>query len=176
MIVPSYNNDRSDDLSKHIKVYLRMGLLIMAAWGVNCDGSCRCGKADCKYPGKHPHGEFCPHGLKDASGDINVISSWIAQDPTLNLGVRTGKESGITVLDVDPRHGGLESLKALDVPDTLRAKTGGNGYHYFFQHPGVPVKSAANVFGPGLDTRGDGGYIIVAPTRHASGGTYEWMT
>jgi len=89
------------------------------------------------------------------------------------LGIATGAVSGVVVLDSDPAdHGGEESIKEYEIPTTLTAKSGGNGRHCYFKHPGQDVISSTNVFGKGVDVRGDGGYIIVAPSSHRSGGVY----
>ena len=91
------------------------------------------------------------------------------------------KGSGIVVLDVDtPRHGGDESLAFLEEKHSAVARyatmvlTGGGGTHYFFKHPGVKVPNSAGRVGPGIDIRGDGGYVLVPRSNHASGRQYEW--
>ena len=85
------------------------------------------------------------------------------------------------VLDVDTLKGGDDGLSDLlqvhgPLPETVMAITGSGGYHYLFAHPGADIKIRNSVenLGTGLDVRGDGGYIIVAPSRHASGRCYEW--
>jgi hypothetical protein len=87
----------------------------------------------------------------------------------------------VIALDVDGPEGVL-SLAALEavhgpLPPTLRQRTGSGGYHYFFQHPGGGrrVKNSVRALGPGLDVRGDGGYVVIAPATHWSGGVYEWL-
>jgi hypothetical protein len=60
------------------------------------------------------------------------------------------------------------------LPETLTQKTGGGGRQYFFQHPGGHVKSK-NAFITGADFKADGGYVIVPPSGHRSGGRYEWI-
>ena len=59
-------------------------------------------------------------------------------------------------------------------PRTLEADTGGGGKHIIFQHPGVAFKNSASDLGEGLDIKTDGGYIVAAPSLHASGGVYRW--
>jgi hypothetical protein len=85
------------------------------------------------------------------------------------------------VLDVDPAHGGEASLAELvdaheALPATLEVRTGGGGRHLYFAHPGVRVANSVGALGPGLDVRGDGGYILAPPSGHASGGTYRRLT
>jgi hypothetical protein len=138
-------------------------------------GGCSCHREDCPSPAKHPR---TPHGLRDASTDPEVVSRWWRRWPDANIGVRTGGESGLIVLDVDPDHGGLRSLVELErrhgrLPPSLTVRTG-TGRHYWFRHPGWPLRNSAGRLGPGIDLRGDGGYIIAPPSRHASGRRYQW--
>jgi len=145
-------------------------------------GRCSC-RRECAHPAKHPR---VAGGFHAASRDVAVIGRWWGRWPDATVAVATGAVSGIVVLDVDPRSGGSESLALLEdlvgpVPATLTARTGGGGTHLFFAHPGGVVGNSAGRlagFGepfPGLDVRGDGGYVIVAPSRHASGGRYRWV-
>jgi hypothetical protein len=82
------------------------------------------------------------------------------------------------VLDVDPDHGGDESLESVldrfgPLPDGRLVRTGSGGRHFYFAHPGSLVRNdTGRLLGPGLDIRGDGGYVIAPPSRHASGGSY----
>lgn len=146
--------------------------------------SCTCGKPGCKHAGKHPRTK---HGLKDASTDVARITRWWTDWPEANIGVATGASCGshgVLVLDVDPRHQGDTSLTELEaghgeLPATVRARTGGGGEHVFFRHPGQAggmIKSRANFckHSPGLDLKTDGGYVVVAPSTHASGSLYMW--
>jgi hypothetical protein len=155
--------------------YADLGLLVLPLWSAH-NGRCGCGKAGCTSAGKHPHGRYAPHGLKNATQDGVVICSWFNNGQTVNIGILTGVESGIVVLDVDPRHGGEESLKTLGpLPDTAKVATGGGGWHYFFRHPGHEVHNSAGELGDGLDIRGDGGYVVAAPSVHVSGQQYRWL-
>lgn len=95
------------------------------------------------------------------------------------MAVRTGAASGLVVLDVDPGHGGARSLDALvrrygSLPVGPVVRTGSGGLHFFFAHPGYTVRNSAGRLGSGLDVRGDGGYVIVPPSRHRSGHVYIW--
>src|SRR5207247_1037904 len=75
------------------------------------DGHCTCGWQDCGSPGKHPR---TPNGVYDATTDPAVIIRWWGRWPNANVGVATGAASGVIVLDVDPRHGGDDSLVDLE--------------------------------------------------------------
>jgi hypothetical protein len=112
------------------------------------------------------------HGFKDATTDEEVIRTWLA-DRDSNIGIATGPGSGIAVLDIDPRHGGDQSISQLNIPETVEAQTGGGGRHLYFSYPATPVGTRAGI-APGLDICGDGGCIVAPPSRHVSGEIYEW--
>ena len=138
-----------------------------------CDGICSCGKPKCGSDGKHPRTK---NGHKDATRDEQQIHAWWTRYPDANIGVATGSVSGILVLDVDPRHGGDESLAKLiaehsELPNTVEQVSGGGGWHFFFRYADG-VKNSAGRLGAGLDVRGEGGYIIVAPSKTI--GEYRW--
>lgn len=131
-----------------------------------------------KPNGKNPDGKNprTAHGFKDATTDAGQIAAWAAQWPDALVDVPTGKASGLFVLDVDVKNGkdGFSTLQAigwnLPATRTHRTKRGG-GAHYLFRNPdGIPLKSSAGNMGDGLDTRGDGGYIVWWP---AHGGEVE---
>ncbi|MEW6474294.1 MAG: bifunctional DNA primase/polymerase [Actinomycetota bacterium] len=139
-------------------------------------GACSCGRADCTSPAKHPRTR---RGLNEATTDPETVAAWWRRWPSANLALRTGAASGLVVIDVDPAHGGDASLARLvaehgPLPRTLTVATGSGGRHYYFAHPGQPVRNSAGVLGPGLDVRGDGGYVVAPPSRHITGGTYQW--
>src|SRR5207248_3906466 len=108
-------------------------------------------------------------------------SSWWRRWPEANVGVRTGAVSGLVVIDVDARHGGAASLGHLlrrfgALPPGPRVRTGG-GMHLYFRHPGESIANdVGRRLGPGIDVRGDGGYVIAPPSRHASGARYAWAS
>jgi hypothetical protein len=107
------------------------------------------------------------------------IDAWYGRWRDANVGVVTGAASGLVVLDIDVHHGGTESLASLErehgsVPDTVEALTGGGGRHLYFAHPGGMVHNRAGLE-PGIDVRGDGGYIVAPPSLHPSGKRYAWI-
>ena len=155
----------------------KSGIPVLPLHQVLGDGSCSCRKADCKSFGKHP---LTAHGLLDATTDAEQIRRWWGANPTANVGLRTGPEAGIFVIDVDPRHGGLETWLAIvaehgEPPITKEAITGGGGNHLFFRYPtGRRIASGANVLGAGVDIRGEGGYVVAPPSNHQAGSDYRW--
>src|SRR5262245_10683653 len=136
-------------------------------------GQCGCGDINCKSPGKHP---LIPKGFLNAMVDAEVIRAWWQKYPLANIGIATGQVSGLAVVDVDDRAGlpAFEKLAGLKLKNIPRQRTGrdSKGWHFFFQYPGSHVKNGTK-FLPGLDSRGDGGYIIAAPSVHGSGRQYK---
>lgn len=106
------------------------------------------------------------------------IDAWYRHRGHANVGIVTGRVSGLVVIDVDPRHGGEESLRRLQqdaglFERTVEAETGGGGRHLYFAHPGIPLQNRVGI-APGLDLRGDGGCVVAPPSTHSSGRRYVW--
>jgi hypothetical protein len=133
------------------------------------------------FPVKPDKSPYTANGFKDASTDEATTRQRWHKWPDAGIGVPTGEASGWLVSDIDPRHGGDASLSVLieqyeEWPATLEARTGGGGHHIIFAYPqGSNIRNSAGKLGEGIDVRGDGGYIIVAPSVHASGKAYEWL-
>jgi hypothetical protein len=89
-----------------------------------------------------------------------------------NIGIRCGAASGgLIVIDVDA--GG--DVAALGLPETVTARTGGGGFHYFFKCA-QPLKNTAGKLGLHIDTRGDGGQVVAPGSIHPETGVmYEWV-
>lgn len=161
-----------DSLASWAIKYYWLGWSVIPAHNVTEQGKCSCGRAKCSSVGKHPRIRWEMYQRKRASE--NEITNWWRQWPTANIAIITGKISGIVVLDIDPRHGGDESLIDLKLPEsTVTSKTGGQGQHLVFRCPSEPIANRANAW-PGIDVRGDGGYIIAPPSNHEQGQRYEW--
>lgn len=152
----------------------RLGWPVFPCCWITEAGACSCGLPECGSPGKHP---LTAQGFRDASKDIAQIRQWWTRWPQANIGVPTGEASGFDALDIDPRHGGEESLAELEflhgrLPATAEQITGGGGRHLLFRHrDGMGCQVGVL---PGIDVRGDGGYILVAPSTHISGRRYAW--
>ena len=108
------------------------------------------------------------------------VDGWFRQWSDANIGIVTGAVSDLIVLDIDPAHGGSESLAQMEqrhgkLPPTPEVTTGGGGHHLYFRHPGGTVRNRA-ALAPGLDLRADGGYVVAPPSLHPSGRHYIWRT
>lgn len=130
---------------------------------------CSC-RHSCDKPGKHPR---TLRGKDDAVNDLDTVERWWRMWPTANIGIRP--LDGQIVLDVDPRNGGEVQLAAMldrygPLPATRMARTGSGGLHLWFTCPGR-VRGA---LAPGIDIKSASGYLVVPPSVHASGGSYEW--
>ena len=113
-----------------------------------------------------------------ASSNIDQIELWYRRWPVCNWGIVTGQRSGIWVLDCDGQDG-LESFwlkcKEHGVIDTLAVRTSNEGTHLYFRWPtNGAVRTAAKVL-PGVDVRGEGGYVISPGSIHPDGVQYEWL-
>jgi hypothetical protein len=160
---------------KAASIYARLGWRVVPLHSVTA-GACSCSRgAECRSAGKHPR---LNDWVAEASNDPETIAEWVAEYPTANVGVATGSASGFFVLDVDPRHGGDDALAELieehgELPTTVQAQTASGGSHYLFKLPDYPVTNSAGRVGRGLDIRGDGGQIVVAPS--VTSGPYRWV-
>ena len=132
---------------------------------------------------KAPHAR---RGFKDASTDPDKVRAWWKRWPDANVGIATGHQSfGVVDLDVKNGTDGRETFKALcavnmsngeQLPDTLMAQTGSGGMHLCFAIPvGVEFRNTQGKLAKGIDTRGDGGYIVAPPSIHENGQAYQWL-
>lgn len=106
-------------------------------------------------------------GLHSASRDAEQIKEWWTVYPNALIGVNTGK-SGLFVVDIDRKNvNGFETFSTWEVNDSkgFHSRTPSGGMHIIFTGVG---KSSTNVK-TGIDTRGDGGYIIVPPSKILEG-------
>lgn len=149
---------------------------VAPAHNITARGTCSCGNTSCSA-GKHPRTR---NGLDDATLDEAQITEWWTRWPDANILVRTGMvgDRCLVVLDIDPKHDGDESLRMLEarhgvLPLTPRTITGSQGQHFWFWSS-KPLRNSSSKIAMGVDTRGVGGYVIVPPSNHLSGRSYQW--
>ncbi|MBF0207072.1 MAG: bifunctional DNA primase/polymerase [Oligoflexia bacterium] len=157
--------------------YAAKNLPVLPLHHPQSNGLCSCQNPQCKSIGKHPM-------IKDynnkATTDQSIIKEWWCKWPEANIGILTGSKSKIFVVDIDPRHGGIDSIELWEKTFFSLGKTsavvrsGGNGLHYYFKSlQSEKIKNQTNIL-PGIDIRGEGGYIVAPPSNHVNGKIYSW--
>lgn len=123
------------------------------------------------YPGTN--------GVKDATDNADTIRAWFAVHPDANLALACGEPSGVWVVDLDVGHregvDGFASLAeaGVELPATCFQDTPGGGRHYLYKcGDGQEPPRNRNGLMPGVDIRGTGYYIVVAPSA-INGRRYE---
>jgi hypothetical protein len=121
------------------------------------------------------------HGFYDASTDPAQIRKWWAECPDANVAIRCGALPAgqrLFVVDIDADKGGLAWLDAQDValvPPTWTVNTGSGGLHKYYLVPDdLPAPTTNGSVARGVDSRGDGGYVIAPPSIHPNGTPYTW--
>lgn len=160
--------------------YGALGWRVLPLWSVAWPDPlespvCTCPRGrSCASPGKHPR---LPHGVLEASSDPIVIAAWWVRWPDANVGIATGPESGLYVVDLD----GPEAVEAwqqvsggMPAPDSWIVRTGSGQHHYYSCAESLP--NTAGKVARGIDTRGAGGYVVAPPSVHYKRLTrYEWI-
>jgi hypothetical protein len=110
-------------------------------------------------------------GYMDATCDPSVVRKWWTQFPNALIGMPTGWITGISVLDIDCKHGknGFTYMGSRNWQSRtpVVARTGTGGAHLYFKHDNI--RCTTDEIASGVDTRGDGGYVIVPPSEG-----YRW--
>ena len=116
---------------------------------------------------------------KQATTDPDQIRQWWSEYPDASIGCACGPGSGVWVLDLDLPDG-PDTIEYLakgkePLPHDMKQQTGSGGLQLFFHYNGTEIRNSSRKVGPGIDVRGDGGYIILPPSPHPSGGIYKWL-
>ena len=132
--------------------------------------------AECISPGKHPRIKT-GRAFEAATCDEVQIRRWWNKWPGANIGIATGQQSRLCVVDADSAEG-VALLKSIadangGLPTTLISRTGrdGVGFHWWFRCDEVSPSNS----GQGLDIRGNGGNLVAPPSMHISGRPYAWI-
>jgi hypothetical protein len=127
-----------------------------------------------KPSGKEP---ATRRGLYEATSNTATLRRWFTGAHPYNIGVRTGVPSGVFVLDIDGERGFSSLAKLVELhgllPSTLVSTTG-KGRHYWFVARS-PIPCSVGKIAPGIDIRGDGGYVVAPPSIHPNGAIYRWV-
>lgn len=110
---------------------------------------------------------------KNATTDVEQVRAWWTKWPEANIATTTG--SGFFVLDEDNKNGKDGKATRLDleaaysaVPKQAVVTTPSGGAHYWMKAP-APINSTDDALGSGLDTKGEGGYVILPPSTTPEG-------
>lgn len=134
------------------------------------------------FPLKADKSPCIANGFQKATTDEAQIETWWHTFKNANIGIATGKMSnGICVLDLDlDEEKGKNGIKALRdwqdahgvIKPTVCAETGRGGWHIYFRAD-EEIRCRIGLL-PGVDVRGDGGYVVAPPSLHANGKRYKW--
>lgn len=131
-------------------------------------GKCSCAKEGCK--GKHPR---TANGCLDATTDVEIIKGWWTKWPNASVGIATGMKSGMSVVDLDGPEG-IASGKRLGLRSSVLVLTG-NGEQLYYADPNGLLDNSVKKLAIGVDTRGNGGYVVAPPSLHPNGKRYVWQ-
>jgi len=120
----------------------------------------------------------CERGCLAATTDESTIRQWWHTEPRYNIGIACGLESGVFVVDIDSHESEVRLAKLEaeheKLPSTVESITA-RGRHLYFRYAlEHPVHNTASKIAPGVDTRGQGGYVLAPPSIHPSGREYAW--
>lgn len=101
-------------------------------------------------------------GVHSATTDRDQIIDWA--DRWEAIATPTG--GGLLVIDIDPRSGGFRKPW---MPKTREVSTQSGGIHLHYRID-EDIKSRAGLFGPGIDSKCKGGYVLLPPSPG-----YEWV-
>jgi len=123
---------------------------------------------------KQPCFKWAYYQRKKATAD--EIRQWWHKWPNAMIGIVTGQISGLFVVDCDSQEG-FDAVQKL-LPDSLdipTARTPRGGWHFYFQYPADSKLTVQAGIMPGVDIRGEGGYIVAAPSMNGNGKGYQWL-
>lgn len=104
---------------------------------------------------------------------MDDINDWFGNGSNNNIGIVTGKISKIAVVDLDCEEA-LKYAKDNNFPKAPTVQTG-KGYHLYYRYQEGIRNFQKRDDLPGIDLRGDGGYVVAPPSIHPSGKEYRWI-
>lgn len=140
-----------------------------------------CGDPQCAEICKDAKKPLVTGGFKSATTDPAIIEGWREKYPDAMIGMPTGDASGLSVVDLDTKHGkdGRQIFDSYleahgeEWPETVEAETPSGGSHLIFENE--PGSSSRTGVLPGVDTRGSGGYVVLSPSKLADGRKYKLL-
>jgi hypothetical protein len=139
-------------------------------------GICMCSRgAACESAGKHPVGK----GWQRAPFDPGQLDALLLERPGMSIGWKMGSQPNgwnLVTVDLDGDRSLLAPVEAQHgpLPRTLTAKSA-RGFHFIYRVPSDRKVGNRVALAPGVDVRGEGGQIVISPSKHASGAVYRWI-
>lgn len=154
--------------------YLERGWSIIPLHSI-VNGQCTCNNVQCTNVGKHPAVKWKEFQTRQPSE--KEVRMWFERWPNINIALVTGRISDMVVIDIDPRHGGNRDDVFQQLHTGVEVASGGGGSHLYYVYPSQfpQVFNRAGIK-QGVDVRGDGGYVLLPPSRHSSGAIYQWTS
>lgn len=122
------------------------------------------------------------HGFHDASRDDHQVADMFRSKRCPAIGLPTGRVNGLVVVDIDVpgahAHDGFATFDFLaeqgfTIPESpVQVRTASGGRHIYLRCSHIEIKSRSNI-APGIDIRGEGGYVICPPSRRPDGSRWE---
>jgi hypothetical protein len=104
---------------------------------------------------------------QDSRMGPDLVSRLVARFPDTNVGVPTGRLSGISVVDVDDSTELDWALATFGSTKLMATTPRGNSFHLYYRYSGE--RNATKVDGRAVDIRGQGGFIILPPSANEAG-------
>lgn len=132
---------------------------------------------------KAPNSSLAKNGVKDATAGTQTIKDWWNCRPDANVGIAGNKH--LVIIDVDNKNGKhgskilheWQKMNNLMLPETLTAKSGSGGYHFYFrlteEQCKAKIGNRTNIL-EGVDARYENGYVVAPPSSYPDGKVYEW--
>ena len=119
------------------------------------------------------------NGLLDATTEADKVERWLEQWPNANWAIAT---TGLVVVDLDVDDNGEPNAWLSSEPDKIAdlakaplSLTPRGGRHFIFRQPASGgLRNTASKLAPHVDTRADGGYIVVPPSVLEGDRHYRW--
>ena len=159
--------------------YIRQSVPLCLLFGVHQRKNlliCACGNPACPCPGKHPRTRDWPNRAITSEPELH---RQFPSTGAVNLALVLRKR--VFVIDVDAKGNGPKTMSTLErqhgkLPSTLTTATSQGGYHLFFKAPlGVHAGNSVKQVGSGIDVRGLNGYVILPPSLHITGASYQFL-
>jgi hypothetical protein len=166
-----------------LRYAVERGWAVLPVWWITPERQCACGRPAGRNhkPGKHPIWLAGKGGFHMATKDPAQIQAWWARWPQANIGAEMGDKSGVFAIDLDGAQGHRvlgEARRANNAPPiktlTSQSGRGPDGHHLIYNLPAGGRLGRVIRKDVGVDIIGNGGFIVVPPSNHISGGTYHW--